>query len=82
MPRPQVADELESVAKEFEALEAEFKRLWLAEDREGAGYEELVKRFAYTIAPCREKAGALRAAGLPAPAPALDPTDPSRPASR
>ena len=56
VPRNQAADELEAVAKEFEALETDFKRLWLAEDRENEGFQELVKRFTYTIVPCREKA--------------------------
>ena len=63
MPRAQAADELEAVAKEFEALRADFQRLWLAEDRDSAGFQELVKRFGATIIPCREKATALRAEG-------------------
>lgn len=50
------------VANEFEALQTEFKRLWLAEDRDNDGFQELVKRFAYTIVPCREKAKVMRAA--------------------
>jgi hypothetical protein len=68
VPGPQAADELEAVAKEFEALQGDFRRLWLAEDRDNAGFQELVKRFSYTIVPCREKAKALRAAELPGPA--------------
>lgn len=61
VPRPQVAGELEAVATEFESLQTEFQRLWLAEDRDNDGFQDLVKRFLYTIAPCREKAKALRA---------------------
>jgi hypothetical protein len=61
VPRPQMAGELEAVATEFESLQTEFRRLWLAEDRDNDGFQELVKRFLYTIAPCREKAKALRA---------------------
>ena len=53
--RKQAANELEVVAQEFEALQTDFKRLWLAEDRDNDGFQELVKRFTYTIAPCREK---------------------------
>lgn len=63
--REQAADELEAVAKEFETLQADFSRLWLAEDRDNDGFQELVKRFGYTITPCREKATALRAEGKP-----------------
>ncbi len=61
MGRMQVADELASVADEYQSLEREFKRLWLAEDRDNDGFQELLRRFTYTIAPCREKAKALRA---------------------
>jgi hypothetical protein len=61
-PRPQVADELAAVANNYESLQTEFKRLWLAEDRDNDGFQELVRRFGYTIGPCREKAKALRAA--------------------
>ncbi|HPG66813.1 MAG TPA: glycoside hydrolase family 20 zincin-like fold domain-containing protein [Candidatus Hydrogenedentes bacterium] len=61
VPRKQVADELEAVAKEFETLQTGFQRLWLAEDRNNDGFQELVRRFTYTIVPCREKAAALRA---------------------
>jgi hypothetical protein len=57
-----VADELDAVANEFESLQTEFKRLWLAEDRDNDGFQELVRRFGYTIGPCREKAKALRVA--------------------
>ena len=60
IPRKQAADELEAVAKEFEALQTDFKRLWLAEDRDNDGFQELLKRFTYTIVPCREKAKALQ----------------------
>ncbi|SPE57283.1 exported hypothetical protein [Verrucomicrobia bacterium] len=58
--RPELADELAAVANEYESLQAEFKRLWLAEDRDNDGFQELVRRFGYTIGPCREKANALR----------------------
>ncbi|MHB8973267.1 MAG: hypothetical protein ACYC3X_04870 [Pirellulaceae bacterium] len=61
VPRTQAAEELEAVAKEFETLQADFQRLWLAEDRDNDGYRELVKPFSYTIAPCREKSRALQA---------------------
>ncbi|MBP8128728.1 MAG: hypothetical protein KA184_04045 [Candidatus Hydrogenedentes bacterium] len=61
VPRRQVIDELEAVAAEFETLQNEFKRLWLAENRENDGYEELVRRFTYTILPCRLKAKELQA---------------------
>ena len=60
IPRKQAADELEAVAKEFETLQTDFKRLWLVEDRDNDGFQELVKRFTYTIVPCREKAKGLQ----------------------
>ncbi len=60
VPRTQVAKELDSVADEFEALQADFQRLWLAEDRDNDGYQTLVKRFLDTTTPCREKSKALR----------------------
>ncbi len=60
VPRTQVAKELESVADEFEALQADFQRLWLAEDRDNDGYQTLVKRFLDTTTPCREQSKALR----------------------
>lgn len=60
VPRKRAADELEAVAREFETLQTDFKRLWLAEDRDNDGFQELVKRFTHTIAPCREKAKALQ----------------------
>jgi hypothetical protein len=60
VPRPQVADELAAVANEYESLQTEFKRLWLAEDRDNDGFQELVRRFGYTIGSCREKAKTLR----------------------
>lgn len=60
IPRKQAAEELETVAKEFETLQTDFKQLWLAEDRDNDGFQELLKRFTYTIAPCREKAKELQ----------------------
>ena len=60
IPRAQAAQELIGVAAEFEALQTEFKRLWLAEDRDNDGFQELVKRFTYTSVACREKAKALQ----------------------
>ncbi len=61
VPRLQVADELAAVANEYESLQREFKGLWRAEDRDNDGFQELVRRFTYTILPCREKAKTLRA---------------------
>lgn len=58
--RPQAANELEAVAEEFETLQSDFKRLWLAEDRDNDGFQELVKRFTYTSVACRQKASELR----------------------
>lgn len=67
--RKLAAEELEKVAAEFETLQGDFKRLWLAEDRENEGFRDLVKRFTYTIGPCRLKAEEIRS--LPTePAPA------------
>lgn len=60
VPRTQAADELEAVAAEYERLQADFQRLWLLENRDNEGFQELVRRFMYTITPCREKAQTLR----------------------
>jgi hypothetical protein len=65
VPRAQVADELEAVANDYASLQTDFQRLWLAEDRANDGFQELVKRFGYTIGPCREKAKTLRAGKAP-----------------
>jgi len=56
VPRKQAADELEAVAGEFEALQTDFMRLWLAENRDNDGFRELVRRFTFTIEACRKKA--------------------------
>jgi hypothetical protein len=61
VPRKQAAEELNAVADEFEALQADFKRLWLAEDRENDGFQDLLGRFNFTINACREKAKELQA---------------------
>ena len=60
VPRAQVAAELEAVAQEFATLQADFQRLWLAENRDNDGYQELVKRFLNTITPCRAQARTLQ----------------------
>lgn len=82
VPKRQVADELEAVAKEFETLQADFKRLWLSEDRDSAGFQDLVSRFTYTIVPCREKARQLqlpRSTGERIPRTDADPVSPTFP---
>lgn len=59
-PRAQVAIELEELADSYEALREDFKRLWLAEDRENANFHRLAGRFDETILPCRKMAESLR----------------------
>ena len=59
--RDNVAGELEALALEYEALKADFQRMWLAEDRENDAYRMHCDRFDSTIAPCRERAAKLRA---------------------
>ena len=59
-PREDVAAELDTVADTFEALKGEFKRLWLAEDRENDNFHALCSRFDWTIVPRRQKAAELR----------------------
>jgi hypothetical protein len=72
VPRVRVVGELRRLADEYEGLRGEFRRLWLAEDRDNSGFHDLVGRFDNTIAPCRAKAAEIerqsRAAG---PAPSL-----------
>jgi hypothetical protein len=63
--RAQAAAELEAVAGEYETLEADFRRLWLAEDRDNSGFQELVKRFTHTIVPLRDKAESLKVTPAP-----------------
>lgn len=59
--RAAVATELESVATEYEAQKADFQRMWLAEDKQNAGFRVHLDRFDWTIASCRAQAAALRA---------------------
>ncbi len=56
IPRERAADELMKVAEEYESLQRTFSRLWLEENRDNEGFQELVKRFAYTSVSCRKKA--------------------------
>lgn len=63
VPRSHVAAELDEVAKTYERLRDEFTRLWLAECKEGTGFDALRKRFDNTIAPCKAKAAELRGHG-------------------
>jgi hypothetical protein len=55
-PRRKVADELKQIIAIYEELRSDFRRLWLAEDRENDGYRVLLARFDETIVPCRQKA--------------------------
>ena len=59
--RDVVATELEAVAAEYEAQKADFQRMWIAEDKQNAGFQVHLDRFDWTIAPCRAQAAALRA---------------------
>jgi Glycosyl hydrolase family 20, domain 2/Glycosyl hydrolase family 20, catalytic domain len=61
-PREDVAAELEALAATYESLKEEFRRLWLAEDRENDNFHSLCSRFDQTIVPCRQKAAELRKA--------------------
>lgn len=59
--RVAVATELESVATEYEGLKMDFQRMWLAEDKQNAGFQVHLNRFDWTIASCRAQAAGLRA---------------------
>ncbi len=59
--RDVVATELEAVAAEYEGLKADFQRMWLAEDKQNAGFQVHLDRFDWTIASCRAQAAKLRA---------------------
>lgn len=59
--RAAVATELESVATEYESLKTDFQRMWLAEDKQNAGFQVHLDRFDWTIASCRAQAAGLRA---------------------
>jgi len=61
-PREEAAAELDALAATYEALKEEFRRLWLAEDRENDNFHSLRGRFDQTIVPCRQKAAELRKA--------------------
>jgi hypothetical protein len=56
VPRAQVAEELLSLAKAYEALTADFQRLWLADCKDAGSFRAYVQRFDNTILPCRAKA--------------------------
>jgi len=54
-PRADVIRELAGLVETYEELQAEFKRLWLAEDRENENFHGLLARFNHTIGPCTRK---------------------------
>jgi hypothetical protein len=54
--RAAVATELESVAAEYETQKADFQRMWIAEDKQNAGFQVHLDRFDWTIASCRAQA--------------------------
>ncbi|OHB60034.1 MAG: hypothetical protein A2Y12_05660 [Planctomycetes bacterium GWF2_42_9] len=53
--REQLCVELKKIIKVYEKLKADYKNLWLAEDRENDHMHMLISRFDNTIKPCREK---------------------------
>ncbi len=55
-PRDRVAAEFDAVADTYESLKAEFRRLWLAEDRENDQFKGHCARFDWTIVSLRQKA--------------------------
>jgi hypothetical protein len=59
MSRTQVSVELYQLVKTYEELRTDFQCLWIAEDCENTGFEELIERFNSTIVPCRQKADEL-----------------------
>ncbi len=58
--REEVASEFDAVADTYATLQAEFRRLWLAEDRDNDQFHDHCARFDWTIAPLRQKAAELR----------------------
>ena len=56
IPRSDVASELLSLVKTYEALKADFTRLWLADCKDAGSFQGYLQRFDNTIAPCRQKA--------------------------
>jgi hypothetical protein len=57
--RAQVARELEVLVKDYERLQADFQRLWLADCKDAGSFRGYVQRFENTLAPCRKKASEL-----------------------
>jgi hypothetical protein len=58
-----VAEELLSLAKTYEDLKADFRRLWLADCKDAGSFRGYVQRFDNTITPCRKKAEELSQSG-------------------
>jgi hypothetical protein len=55
-PRSQVAAELLDLAKTYESLRSDFKRLWLAECKDAGSFQGYLRRYDNTILPCNKKA--------------------------
>lgn len=54
-PPAQLKAELEELVRTYQALKADFERLWLAEDRDNENFRQFVARFDQTIVPCQKK---------------------------
>jgi len=61
-PRDLLIKELDELAATYTRLQEDFRRLWLAEDRENDNFHSVADRFNHTIAPCRRKIDELKKA--------------------
>ena len=71
VPRAQVIQELEEVVRMYETSKADYRRMWLAEDRENTTYHNFLAWYDRTIVPCKQKVEELK----------KQPTEPSKPTS-
>jgi hypothetical protein len=63
IPRAQVIQELDEVARMYETSKEDFQRMWLAEDRENDQYRSMVTWYDRTIVACKQKIEELKKAG-------------------
>jgi len=63
VPRAQVIQELGEIVRMYETSKADYRRMWLVEDRENTTYQNFLAWYDRTIMPCKQKIEELKKAG-------------------